>query len=141
MPYSWALWLAWAAGWVSGSVTETAGNLANVPVLNPPNASVTKVTTEKPDTISVGGCIGPIQPIKLKGSIQVNGPTEVKWRFETEQGGPLSTQTLNFASAGSKDVSDNSYTPPLVPGSYWVRLVVTSPNDKTSEVNYKIECP
>ena len=127
--------------WVSGAVTNTAGNLATVPVVNPPSASVTKVTIEKPDTISVAGCLGPIQPMELAGSIQVNGPTEVKWRFETEQGGALSTGTTSFAGAGSKDVSDDSYTPPLVAGSYWVKLVVTSPNDKSAETTYKIECP
>lgn len=127
--------------WVSGVVTNTAGNLAILPVINPPSASVTKVTIEKPDDISVAGCFGPIQPIKIKGSIQVNGPTEVKWHFETQQGGALPTGTTDFPSAGSKDFSDNSYTPPLVVGTYWVKLVVTSPNGKSAEASYKIKCP
>jgi hypothetical protein len=127
--------------WVSGSVTNTAGNLAGLPVINPPVASVTDVEIEEPAKISVPGCMGPIQPMKLKGDITVNGPTEVEWRFETEQGGALSAGTTNFASADSKNVSDDSYTPPVTEGTYWVRLVVTSPNDKSAETDYVIECP
>jgi hypothetical protein len=127
--------------WVSGGVTNTAGNLASVPIVSPPEAAVIDVTVEKPATISVAGCMGPIQPMKLKGSIHVNGPTEVEWHFETEQGGALSTGTTDFAGAGSKDVADDSYAPPLVPGTYWVRLVVTSPNNRTGEASYKIVCP
>lgn len=126
--------------WVSGSVTNTAGNLANLPIIPTPDATVTKVTLKKPDNIHVGGCVGPILPMELKGSIEVNGPVQVKWHFETEQGGALPDKTLNFDSVGEKSVSDNSYTPPLVAGDYWVKLVVTSPNGKVAEKSYKITC-
>ncbi len=127
--------------WVADSVTNTAGNLANLPIITPSEASVIKVAIEKPDKISDPGCLGPINPMKLKGSIEVNGPATVKWHFTTEQGGALATGTSNFDSFGSKDISDTSYTPPLTAGNYWVRLVVTSPNSKQAEKSYKIECP
>ena len=126
--------------WVAASVTNTAGNLAGLPVINQSTASVTKVTIEKPDTISVAGCIGPLQAMELKGSIETNGPGTVEWHFETEQGGVLASHTTDFDSFGVKNASD-TFPPTLAVGSYWVKLVVTSPNEKVAENSYKIECP
>lgn len=126
--------------WVAASVTNTAGNLSVIPVVETPKASVTKVTVQiDPTTISVGGCVGPITPSKIKGTIETNGPASVKWYFETQQGGAMSTQTTEFDAFGSKEVTAE-YTPPLIAGSYWVRLIVTSPNSIQAETTYKIEC-
>jgi hypothetical protein len=127
--------------WVAASVTNTAGNLASVPVVEAPKATVTKVTVDvDPKTLSVAGCIGPILPIKIKGTIETNGPTSVEWHFETQQGGAMTTQTTNFDAFGSKDVSVD-YTPTLTAGTYWVRLIVTKPNDIQAEAKYTLECP
>ena len=126
--------------WVASSVTNTAGNLANLPIINQSTASVTNVTIEKPDTVSVAGCMGPLQPMELKGSIETNGPGVVSWHFETEQGGTLASHTMDFDSFGIKNASD-SFVPTLTVGSYWVKLVVTSPNGKVAESSYAIECP
>jgi len=126
--------------WVASSVTITAGNLAAIPIVETPKASVVNVSVKvDPTTIGVAGCIGPISPIKIRGTIEVNGPATVKWYFETQQGGAMSTQTTDFEAFGSKDVSVD-YTPPLTAGNYWVRLIVTSPNSIQGEVRYKIEC-
>lgn len=127
--------------WVSSSVTSTAGNLAAIPVVAAPQATVTNVTVDvEPETINAPGCLGPIQPIELSGTIESNGPGSVTWRFETQQGGALSTQTTDFAAFGTQDVSVD-YTPPIVAGTYWVRLIVTSPNNTQAETRYTINCP
>ncbi len=126
--------------WVAASVTTTAGNLVGVPVMGQSTASVIKVSIEKPDTITVAGCLGPIQPLNLKGSIETNGPGTVTWHFETEQSGVITDHATDFSEAGSKTVSD-SFVPPLAAGSYWVKLVAFLPNDKVAENSYKIECP
>ncbi len=126
--------------WVAASVTNTAGNLTPIPVVETPKASVTKVTVKiDPTTISVGGCIGPILASKITGTIETNGPGTVKWYFETQQGGAMPNQTTEFDASGSKEVTVE-YTPLLTAGSYWVRLVVTSPNSIQAETTYKIEC-
>jgi hypothetical protein len=126
--------------WVAASVTETSGNVAAVPVKTQSVAQVIKVSIEKPDNISVPGCIGPIQPTELKGSVETNGPTTVDLHFETEQSGVLATQTKTFDSFDVKNASD-SFVPTLTAGSYWVKLVVTTPNGKVAESGYKVECP
>jgi len=126
--------------WVAASVTNTSGNLAALPVTNQSIASVIGVSIKKPDTISVPGCMGPIQPLELNGSIEMNGPGTASWHFDTQQSGVITDHATDFDSFGSKTVAD-SFVPSLTAGSYWVKLVVIGPNDKTAETNYKIECP
>ncbi|HTX91169.1 MAG TPA: SH3 domain-containing protein [Anaerolineales bacterium] len=127
--------------WVAGSATDATGNLGSVPVVPAPTPFVTKVTAIPPAAISVPGCMGPIAPISLTGTIETNGPVSVTWHFETQQGGVLSSHTLNFTKYGPQNVTDHSFTPPLTAGTYWVRLVITTPNSvKSIDVTYTITC-
>jgi hypothetical protein len=127
--------------WVAASVTNTAGNVTPIPVVQAPQASVTNVTVKiDPKTISVAGCMGPIPASKIEGTIEVNGPTTVKWYFETQQGGAMSVQTTNFDTAGPRTFSAE-YTPTITAGTYWVRMITSSPNNIQAETSYKIECP
>jgi SH3 domain protein len=53
--------------WVASSVTNTAGNLAGIPVVEAPQATVTKVAVDvDPKSLSVAGCIGPILPLDIR---------------------------------------------------------------------------
>ena len=126
--------------WVASSVTDTAGSLIGLPTIDQATASVINVTIEEPETITVAGCLGPIQPLNLKGTIETDGPTSVTWHFESEQSGVISDHAIDYSLAGSQTVAD-SFTPPLVEGSYWVKLVAFIPNEKVAETTYKIECP
>lgn len=127
--------------WVAASVTITAGNLLNLPLVNPPYASVTNVSVIlDPKEIDLSPlCAGPVPPITIKGTIDTNGPTLVKYYFETEQGGQKPIEQINFKGADSKTV-EFIYSPPAGSGSYWVRLIIVSPNDKVGEAKYKIKC-
>ena len=105
-----------------------------------PQASVTNVTINvDPKTISVGGCVGPIEPSEITGTIETNGPTNVKWRFETQLGGSMSNQSTDFDAFGTREFKVD-YTPSLTEGTYWIRLIVTSPNNMQAEVKYEVEC-
>ena len=127
--------------WVAASVTSTAGNVAGIPVAEAPKATVTNVTVDvDPESLSVAGCLGPILPLKITGTIETNGPVDVQWRFETQQSGTILTKTTTFDAFGEETVS-TEYTPTLLAGNYWVRLVVTSPNETQAEVKYTIACP
>ncbi|MCC6299634.1 MAG: hypothetical protein IT314_10065 [Anaerolineales bacterium] len=127
--------------WVAASVTSASGNLAGLQVVQTPAASVTNVTISlDPKSINLGLlCLSPMPVVKIKGTIETNGPTLVKWHFETQQGGAMANKETEFDSFGSKDVSAE-YTPILPVGTYWVRLIVTSPNSLVAEATYKIEC-
>lgn len=128
--------------WVAASVTNTAGNTAALPIVNLPNAYVTGVTVKlSPSSISLPGCFGPVQSISIKGTITTNGPVKVKWHFESQEEGSYSTNTTNFTFADTKTVNGPDFSPSPGAGNFWVRLVITSPNDKTGEAKYKILCP
>lgn len=129
-----------AACWVAASATLTAGNVAAVPVVSAPQASVTSLELSlAPKNQSLPGCFGPPQSIEFDGSITTNGPVKVEWHFETEEGGAMSSHTLNFDAFGTKNV-DGSYGPSTWPGTFGVTLVVTDPNNKQIERKYKIDC-
>ena len=127
--------------WVASSVTNTAGNVGSIPVVEAPKATVTNVTVDvNPESLSVAGCLGPILPLKITGTIETNGPVDVQWRFETQQSGTITTKTTTFEAFGEETVSTD-YTPTLLAGTYWIRLIVTSPNETQAEVKYTILCP
>jgi hypothetical protein len=127
--------------WVATSVTNTAGNVAGIPVVEAPKATVTNVTLDvDPESLSVAGCLGPVLPLEITGTIESNGPGAVQWHFETQQSGAMPSQTTNFEGFGEETVSVD-FTPPLTAGTYWVRLIVTSPNEAQAETRYTIVCP
>ena len=128
--------------WVAASVTNTAGNIAGISVVEAPKATVTNVTVEvKPESLSVAECVGPIAPFQITGTIETNGPTTVQWHFETQQDNPMSEKNTEVEAFGEETVSTD-YTPTtLTAGTFWVRLIVTSPNDAQAEAKYTITCP
>lgn len=126
--------------WVSTSVVGTAGNINAIPVAEAPQASVTNVTIDvNPKEYSVAGCVGPMEVAEITGTIETNGPTNVKWRFETQLGGSMGNQSTDFDSFGEREF-EVDYTPPATEGTYWIRLIVTSPNNMQAEVKYEVEC-
>jgi hypothetical protein len=127
--------------WVAASVTNTSGNIAGIQVVEAPKATVTNVTVDvDPESLSVAGCLGPILPLKITGTIETNGPVDVQWRFETQQSGTILTKTTTFEAFGEETVSAD-YTPTLLAGTYWIRLIVTSPTEAQAEVKYTLVCP
>lgn len=127
--------------WVAASVTLTAGNLANLLIMDPPVASVISVKVKlEPTQFNLPGCMGPLQAITVQGTIETNGPLKVKWYFASEQGGALPTQTTNFDFADSKS-AEVSLSPSPAAGTFWVRLVIVEPSGKVGEAKYKINCP
>lgn len=128
--------------WVSTSVTNTAGNIAAIPVAEAPKATVTNVRVDvDPESLSIAGCTGPIVPLKITGAIETNGPATVQWRFETQQNGAMTTQSTEFEAFGEETVSADFTPTTLTAGTFWIRLIVTSPNEAQSETKYTITCP
>ena len=121
--------------WVAAGVTDVAGNVVALPIVNQATASVIKVTIDAPED----GPVCPFRATELTGSIETNGPTTVEWYFDTQQNGALTNHTVTLDSFNVIKASD-SFFALLANGTYWVRLVVTSPNGKTAETSYQIDC-
>lgn len=126
--------------WVASNETTVTGDTTDLPVVTPRQTIVTSVSVNQPATVHVAGCVGPSTAINFTGSIEVTGPTTVTFHFETQQGGALSSHTASFTTFGPHSVSDSSYKPPLTAGTYWLKLVVTSPNSMNTQSSYTIAC-
>ena len=139
--------------WMSAGVVSITGNLTVVPVVAAPvlptglptvlaSNSVTDVSISLSDTtINVPGCAGPAPSITVYASIWVSGPVTLRWHFQTEQLGNLGGHALILSKATGKDVSE-SFTPKLVAGKYWVKLLIDGEDLSGMDysVTYKITC-
>jgi hypothetical protein len=135
-------------GWISYITVDATCLPAEVAIVVPPATptEIVVVVTDvsisvSPDEIGVPGCMGPIMPSTATATITTNGAIKLKWHFVTQQNGNLPSHTVNFAKAGSKDVSDD-FTPLLSAGKYWVRIVIEGMDlsGMGTEVKYKISC-
>ncbi len=137
--------------WMSASVVTISGDLSRVPLgiaAAPP--APTGLPTYIAPTVSnvsislsrntINGCAKAVE-LTIYASVWVNGAVRLRWHFETEQTGKLGSHVLILSKATGKDISE-TFTPKLVTGRYWVKLVIedVDVSDMDSEVRYKINC-
>jgi hypothetical protein len=123
--------------WVSMSVTDSAGNLASVPTVAGPVASVSRVTVNA--DVAFTACGGP-NVIAFSGLITTTGPTTVEYRWEVRGDKENTTppETLVFESFGARQAQDpGAYTADC--GDYSITLHVLSPNDISAEDEFSVE--
>lgn len=124
--------------WVSASVVNTLGNLANIPVIAPPAAVVTKVTVDA-SVASPVYCGGP-NVIEFSGKITTNGSTKVtfQWEITGDKTNTTSPENINFKAAGTKSAPDpGAYKADC--GNYTITLHVLSPNDISASKSFKVK--
>jgi len=128
--------------WVANSVVSLSGDPGSILPVPAPAAFVTNASFQvKPDSINLGpGCVGPYPNFSLKGTISTNGPLEVKWRIETQQDGFLTEHSFSFSKFGQQDISYNYVPSYWKKGNFWVRLIITSPQNMTYEATYRVKC-
>jgi uncharacterized protein YraI len=123
--------------WVAASVSTTAGNLSNLPVIPVTAVIVTAVTVNASVNFSMCG-----QPnsAEFSGSITTNGATKVTFRWEVSGAisNILPSQTISFSAAGTKNAPNPGTLAHLDCGKYTITLHVLSPNDISAKKNFKI---
>jgi hypothetical protein len=124
--------------WVAYDVVDTAGNLNIVPLADRPTASVTHVTVE---TLVTFTACGEPNPVTFNGTIKTNGPTVVKYHWEVSGDAQetLPDTSLNFAQAGTQQVSTDTFTADC--GAYTVSLVVTAPDETSAVREFSVQAP
>lgn len=124
--------------WLSAQVVDTAGNLAVIPIVEPPTASVTKVKVQADFTFET--CSG-LNPVTLTGSITTNGPATVTYHWEV--GGHkqeiMADETIEFTEAGVKKITIDPYL--LDCGTYFFALHVSSPNQASARQDLTVKAP
>jgi hypothetical protein len=110
------------------------------PTVSPiPQGSVTdaKASVKIPDYVNCAGNLN----AQLLGTITTNGAATVKYHWEISGtiNNTTAENTLTFVSAGTQSTTVTTY--PLNCGSYTARLVTTSPNAVTSQVDFSLNKP
>ena len=124
--------------WVAYDVVDAAGNLNIIPIVEPPVASVTKVTA---DALVAFTACGTSNLVTFNGSFKTNGPATVTYHWEVSGDAQDATadETLQFAQAGSQTVTADAFSADC--GEYTLTLRVTDPNETSADKAFKIQVP
>ena len=124
--------------WLAASVIDTIGNVESLPVVEPPEITVTSVNVSvDPQGMNVA-CDAFPQSVVISAFITTNGPSIVIWRWESSAGKTSAEQNLLFEEGGTKMVQDYYQVDGANDYSIWVRTIV--PNVVIGEANFKVIC-
>ncbi len=124
--------------WVAAAAVNTEGGTDSLPEMDAPPITATKLAVRvEPQRVTVA-CNNFPQFVNFAGEITTNGPTLVTWHWEINTGAATQDQTLIFEQAGTKSVH-GSFTIDSA-NDYWVKLVVTTPNEIGEMANFYANC-
>jgi len=124
--------------WVSAAVTETQGEVDQLPVIQSPVVTVTSVSLRAEPNRIVVTCDQFPQTIFLEAEVSSNGPTFVTWKWEASTGVSSRDTLLVFEKAGTQIIND--YYQIGTPNEYWVKLHILAPNEWVEEVKFPVSC-
>jgi len=129
--------------WVKASLTSTTGDLSLVPLAAVPTGLVIDLTISTPPVVH-GTCGGP-NPTSFSVSITTNGPTVVTYHIEIFNGdGTLrnstSASTLTFAAFGTQTFDPGGVYKTDC-GSFYVKVIVTAPNNMSARADWSVVSP
>lgn len=131
--------------WVKASLTTASGNLALVPELAKPTGLVTDLAVSVVGGPTIHGYCGGPNAVNFSVSVTTNGPATVKYHLEIFNGdGTLrnttADATLNFAAFGTQTFDPGgAYKTDC--GDFYVKVIVTAPNNKTAQYNWSVVSP
>ncbi len=124
--------------WVAYDVVDTAGNLNIIPIVEPPAGYVTAVSVDA--VVDITAC-GEANQVSFSGLLKANGPTTVTYHWEVS--GDSQTKSpdeyFQFSESGTQKLTTDFFSADC--GEYFVRMVVTSPNETFSEKAFNITPP
>jgi uncharacterized protein YraI len=124
--------------WVSAEVTETQGQVNELPVIQLSYITVTDVKLRVEPTRIVVNCDQFPQTVFFEAEITTNGPALMTWQWEASTGAISDIGTLVFEEAGTQVI--NEFYPINAPNEYWVKLHVLTPNEMVEQVDFPVSC-
>jgi hypothetical protein len=124
--------------WVSATVVDTNGPVAELPVAQPPFVTVTDFSLRVEPSRILVNCTQFPQTVFLEAEISTNGPTLMTWKWEASTGAASDIGTLVFQEAGTQAI--NEYYQFGTPNEYWVKLYILTPNELVEQVNIPVSC-
>jgi hypothetical protein len=124
--------------WISADVTETQGEVEQLPIIPLPFVTVTKVDLRvEPNRILVG-CSQFPQTVFFEARVTTNGPTLLTWKWEVSNGAVSDVGSLVYERAGTQVI--NEYYRINGPNDYWVKLYILTPNERVEQVTFPVNC-
>lgn len=124
--------------WVAYDVVDAAGNMNIIPIVEPPTASVTKVTVDVEVAFTV---CGDANRATFNGLLTTNGPATViyHWEVDGDKQAVMPEEVIEFDEAGTQKAAALVYSADC--GNYSIALRVTSPNETSLEKLFNIQAP
>ncbi len=131
--------------WVKADLTTASGDLSLVPVLAAPSGLVTDVAVSVSGGPTIHGYCDMPNPVTFSVSITTNGPATVKYHIEIfNSDGSLrnatADETLIFSAYGTQTFDPGGAYKTNC-GSFYIKVIVTSPNNKTAQYNWTVVSP
>lgn len=124
--------------WVAFDVVNIAGNMNSIPITEPPIASVTTLTV---DALFIFSGCGVSNPVTFVGSIKTNGSATVTYYWEVDGDTHSTTpeETIEYSGSVTQEITTEFFSADC--GDYSVSLMVTSPNDISTNKAFSIQAP
>jgi hypothetical protein len=124
--------------WLAASATNTEGNVAALPVVNPPEIGVTAINVNvEPPALHVG-CNAFPQVVAISAQITTSGPTIVTWRWESSAGFASEEKNLLFEEGTTKTVQE--YYQVNSANDYSIQIRTLLPNVLIGEGHLRVTC-
>ncbi len=125
--------------WLFADVVSTVGNVEALPVVSPPEVTVTGVTVSVEPPVMNVACNAFPRLVTVNVEISVSGPAVVTWRWEERSTGDISDeQSVLFEVGGTKTVQVLYQ----VRGARDYTMIVRTlqPNEQTGQTTFKAIC-
>lgn len=124
--------------WLAADLVDVVGATEALPVVPVPPAQVTTIAiTVDPPSLNVS-CEGFPQYVTVNVILTTNGPTTVKFQWETSEDEVFSADPLLFLEASSN--GSFLYYKVKSAKDYWFQVHILSPNDTTERLTYRSTC-
>jgi len=125
--------------WLAALYVGTDGDVESLPVVNPPEITVTAVQVSIEPPVMNVACNAFPKLVTINVQITVSGPSTVMWRWEETSTGDVSTEkNIVFEEGGTKSVQELYQVKSA--RDYTMIVRTTQPNELTGEANFKAVC-
>jgi hypothetical protein len=124
--------------WLAADLVDVAGSTDALPVVPVPSAQVTTIDiTVDPPSLNVS-CQAIPQYVTINVILKVNGPTTVKFQWETSEGEIFPADPLLYLEASSN--GSFLYYRVKSAKDYWFQVHILSPNDMSNRITFRTTC-
>lgn len=124
--------------WLSADFIDVEGSVELLPVVGPPEIMVTSVEVRIEPAAVYVDCEALPQSVLISADITTNGPSVVRWQWQSSSGYLSDEKQVLFESGGTKTVQDYYAVNRVADYSIQVRTIL--PNAAVGDANFRVIC-